>query len=199
MKTISDYKIKFKNEELKKQVQEFFEFYNKEEVALHSFEVANEAQRLATIFDLSEEQAFIAGLLHDISVVIPQEDRVSLQIALNEKVFEEERELPMILHQRQSVFISREVFGINDEKILSAIEGHTTLKKNATDLDKLVFIADKVKWDRTDSAPYLEELNIALQNSLDEACRVYIKWTLSDIIVFHPWLKDAMSDLGISY
>lgn len=105
----------------------------------------------------------------------------------------------MILHQKQSVFISREVFGIKDEEILSAIESHTTLRKNASQLDKLIFIADKVKWDRNYKAPYLDELNTALQESLDDACRVYIIWALSDIIVLHPWLKDAMDDLKINY
>ncbi|WP_455350568.1 bis(5'-nucleosyl)-tetraphosphatase (symmetrical) YqeK [Vagococcus silagei] len=191
--------MKFKDAELENQVQEFFESYNKEEVATHSIEVANEARKMAKTFGLPEEKAFIAGLLHDTGIVIPQEDRVPLHISLNEKVFEEEKELPMILHQKQSVFISREVFGITDEQILSAIESHTTLKKNATELDKLIFIADKVKWDRTDNAPYLDDLNKALRNSLDEGCKVYIKWALSDIIVFHPWLKEAMDDLKISY
>lgn len=199
MKMIADYKINFESIELKGQVQEFFDYYNKQETAIHSIEVAEEAKKLARQFGLSEDKAFIAGLLHDISVVIPNEERVSLQLSLNEEVLEEEKQLPMILHQKQSVFISKELFEVNDADILSAIESHTTLRKNATELDKLIFIADKVKWDRKNSAPYLDELNTALQESLDEACRVYINWLLNDIVVFHPWLKDAMIDLDISY
>jgi len=199
MKKIAEYKIDFENIELKEQVQEFFNHYNKSDTALHSFEVANEAQRLAYILGLSEEKAFKAGLLHDISVVIPNEERVPLQESLNKVVLKEEKELPMILHQKQSVFISTEVFGIKDKEILSAIESHTTLRKDATQLDKLIFIADKIKWDRNDSAPYLDDLEKALQISLDEACRVYINWALGDIVVLHPWLKDAMDDLNISY
>ncbi len=199
MKTITEYKIDFKSTELKEQVQEFFDHYSKSETAIHSFEVANEAQRLASLLGLSEEKAFIAGLLHDISVVIPNEERIPLQISLNQVVLEEEKELPMILHQKQSVFVSTEIFGIKDKEILSAIESHTTLRKNATQLDKLIFIADKIKWDRSHSAPYLDELNKALKISLDDACKVYINWAMTDIVVLHPWLTDAMDDLNISH
>ncbi len=35
----------------------------------------------------------------------------------------------MILHQKQSVCIAKELFNIKDREILSAIECHTTLKK----------------------------------------------------------------------
>ncbi|MGX4687634.1 bis(5'-nucleosyl)-tetraphosphatase (symmetrical) YqeK (plasmid) [Vagococcus sp. JNUCC 83] len=199
MKTVVEYKIDFENIELKDQVKEFLNHYNKKDTALHSLEVANEAQRLASILGLSEEKAFKAGLLHDISVVIPNEERILLQESLNKVVLKEEKELPMILHQKQSVFISTEIFGIKDKEILSAIESHTTLRKDATQLDKLVFIADKIKWDRSDNAPYLDDLERALQISLDEACRVYINWALGDIVVLHPWLKDAMDDLNIAY
>lgn len=197
MKTINDYKINFKSTDLKDQVKEFLIYYGKEDTVVHSFEVAEEAKKLAEKFNESSEKAFIPGLLHDISVVIPNEERVELQEYLNKEVLEEERILPMILHQKQSVFIAKELFGIKDKEILSAIECHTTLRKNASHLDKIVFIADKVKWDRDDSAPYLAELNNALKSSLNDGCRVYINWALSDIIVMHPWLSSGMSDLGM--
>lgn len=198
MNKIMAYQIPFRSKELKQQVEEFLNYYGKEKVNEHSYQVADEARKLAEKFNLSAEKAYVAGLLHDISVVIPNEERVALQRSLNKEVLKEEEILPMILHQKQSVFVAEELFGIQDAEILSAIECHTTLRKNASDLDKVVFIADKVKWDRDDSAPYLEELNQALTQSLDEGCRVYIRWALSDIIVLHPWLKDAMDDLALS-
>ncbi|WP_242542809.1 HD domain-containing protein [Vagococcus fluvialis] len=91
MKTINDYKINFKSNELKDQVKEFLTYYGKEETVVHSFEVAEEAKKLAKKFSESSEKAFIAGLFHDISVVIPNEERVELQEYLNEEVLEEER------------------------------------------------------------------------------------------------------------
>lgn len=197
MKTIEDYKINFKSIDLKEQVKEFLTYYKKADTVIHSFEVAEEARKLAEIFNVSTEKAYKAGLLHDISVVIPNEERVKLQKFLNEELLEEEYILPMILHQKQSVFIARKIFNINDVEILSAIECHTTLRKNERDLDKVVFLADKLKWDRSHNAPYLPMLTQALSISLDEGCRVYINWALSDVVVLHPWLKDSMQDLNV--
>lgn len=147
MKTIKEYQIDFKSVDLTKQVEEFFEYYDKRDIFIHSLNVANEAKSLATKFNVSEEKAYIAGLLHDISVVIPNEDRVSLQKQMGTELLKEEEMLPMILHQKQSVFISKEIFNIEDSEIMSAIECHTTLKKDSSVMDKIVFIADKIKWD----------------------------------------------------
>ena len=49
-----------------------------------------------------------------------------------------------LLHQRISTIIANEKFDIKDQDILSAIECHTTLKKDANDYDKAVFLADKI-------------------------------------------------------
>lgn len=192
-----EYQIHFNSEKLVERVQEYLTFYNKNETAAHSIEVAEEAKRLAVIFGVSAEKAYVAGLLHDISAVIPNEKRVELHQELGEEVLEAEVTLPMILHQKQSVFIARDCFNVTDKEVLSAIECHTTLKGNATSLDKVVFIADKIKWDRSDSAPYRELLEDSLTVSLDEGCRTYLKWALRDIIVLHPWLAEAIKELNV--
>lgn len=198
MKQIKDYGIDFKTDNLIDQVNEFFDYYHEEKTRKHSFEVAEEAKKLAEIFGVSKDKAFVASLLHDISVVIPNEDRISVHEGLNLNVLPEERLLPMILHQKQSVLIAKEIFGINDKEVLSAIESHTTLRKNASDLDKVVFIADKIKWDRDDCAPYLASLIKALQKSLNDGCRCYLDWAMIDIYVVHPWLKEARVELGMN-
>ncbi|EKK5271594.1 hypothetical protein HAX41_13660 [Enterococcus faecalis] len=98
--------------------------------------------------------------------------------------------MSQLLHQRQSVWIAKEFFYVKDCDVLCAIGCHTTLK-----MDKVVYFADKIKWDRGYTPPYLNELTVNLKESLDAACRVYIKWALSDVIVLHPYLKDAINDL----
>ena len=197
MKNIIEYKIPFSSKNIEIQVREFLNYYGKDKTVFHSYEVANKAKELAEKFNVPKDKAYLAGLLHDISVVIPDDERIEIQKSLGEEVLKEEEKLPMILHQKQSVCIAKELFNIKDREILSAIECHTTLKKNASSLDKVVFIADKIKWDRDHSAPYLKQLNKALDISLDQGCKTYIEWALTDIFVLHPWLKDAMCDLGM--
>ncbi|MGC3139923.1 bis(5'-nucleosyl)-tetraphosphatase (symmetrical) YqeK [Enterococcus faecalis] len=198
MKQIEEYNIDFSSTSLDIQVQEFFQYYDMPQIAVHSFEVANEAKKIAEIYKVSTKKAYIAGLLHDISAVIPNSERIEIHKKLGEQIYPEEKQLPMLLHQRQSVWIAKEFFYVKDCDVLCAIGCHTTLKKNASELDKVVYLADKIKWDRGYTPPYLNELTVNLKESLDAACRVYIKWALSDVIVLHPYLKDAINDLRLT-
>ncbi|MGM0217405.1 bis(5'-nucleosyl)-tetraphosphatase (symmetrical) YqeK [Enterococcus sp. AZ126] len=165
-------------------------------VARHSYTVAVEAKRLAERFDEDQRAAEIAGLLHDISAVIPNEKRIDLAESLDIDVLHSERKLPMIIHQKLSKYMAKELFGINDESILSAIECHTTLKKEYSRLDLIVFLADKIKWDRPGEPPYLSELLTALDTSLEEAALIYLDYLLnSKPVVIHPWATEAQEKL----
>lgn len=55
-----------------------------------------------------------------------------------------EEKYHFLLHQRISTIIANEEFDIKDQDILSAVQCHTTLKKDANDYDKAVFLADKI-------------------------------------------------------
>lgn len=99
---------------------------------------------------ISKSQAFVAGLLHDIGGVYPNHQRVEKAELFGIELLTEEREFPLIIHQKLSKYLAREHFKITDENILSAIECHTTLKENFTELDLIVFLADKISWDGGD-------------------------------------------------
>ncbi len=81
-------------------------------------------------------------------------------------------------------------------RFLSAITCHTTLKENFSKLDLIVFLADKIEWDRADAAPFLEELLAALDNSLEAAALCYLDWLFAgDLLVAHPWAVAAKQQL----
>ena len=164
------------------------------ETADHVAAVAAEAAKLARRFFIDEEQATLAGWLHDISAVIPNGQRIQAARELNIDVLPEEEQFPMIIHQKLSVPIAHELFGVPDPTVLSAIECHTTLKANPSTLDMIVFVADKVAWDRPGTPPYLNELVHALDKSLDAAALSYVDYLWrrrGELRVIHPWLVDA--------
>lgn len=166
--------------------------------AAHVVNVADEAMRLAALFDVSRCQAELAGLLHDISAVIPNQRRVQAARELGIDLLPEEEIFPMIVHQKLSVPIARELFGVTDAAVLSAIECHTTLKGNPSELDKMVFVADKIAWDQCGTPPYLDDLLAALDRSLDEAVLVYLDflWQQREQLqVVHPWMVAARDHL----
>ena len=168
-------------------------------VAQHVARVAQEARRLATHFGIDPQSAEIAGWLHDISAVIPNAVRVELCHALDIPVMSGEANFPMILHQKLSVAVARDVFGVEDTAVLSAIGCHTTLKAGASLLDKIMFVADKIKWDQPGNPPYLTEIETAVTHSIDDACSVYLShlWQQRDTLGYaHPWFLEAYEELA---
>ena len=166
--------------------------------AAHVAKVAAQASEFARRFGVDEARAEAAGWLHDISAVIPNEARIQTALENDIEVLPEERKLPMIVHQKLSALIARDLFDVTDTGVLSAIGCHTTLKADASPLDKVVFVADKVAWDQEGRPPYLAELEAALDSSLDDAAFVYLDdlWLRRDTLpVLHPWVAAAHRQL----
>ena len=186
---------------LPKDVAYFLEQNGHADTAKHCQCVAIQAEKLAHQFGVSEARAKTAGWLHDVSTVIPDEKRIQVALDYGVDVVPEERKLPMIVHQKLSALLARDFFGITEAGVLSAISCHTTLKKDASPLDKIVFVADKVAWDQEEQPPYLVELLSALEHSLDEAAFVYLDYLWQrrkTLPVLHPWVKEAHQQLASS-
>lgn len=160
----------------------------------HCLRVSAEAKRLAHQFGVNPDQAEVAGWLHDISAVFPVHRRLEIAKAVAVTVLPEEQAFPMIIHQKLSLVLARDLFGVRDEATLSAIGCHTTLRAKATPLDKVVFVADKIAWDQEGDPPYLVELLAAVGQSLDQAALCYLSylWRQRDQLpVVHPWMAEA--------
>lgn len=171
---------------------------NRKIVAEHSREVAIECKMLANRFKINSTDAEIAGLLHDISAIYPYDRRLEIANKLGIEVLEEERGVPLILHQKISQVMARDIWNIDDKMILDAIGCHTTLKDNASQLDLVLFVADKIKWDQKGIPPYINALNEGLTISLEHGAYAYIKYLMnnkSSLKIIHPWLKNAYDDL----
>ena len=157
--------------------------------------VANVADRNALIsktYDLDHDKCVIAGLLHDMSAVIKPEDMLKYAYENRLEVCEAERRYPFLLHQRLSKICAVEYFNISDEEILSAIECHTTLKKCPSKYEMSLFIADKLAWDRGGIPPFYEEVNAALDISLEAACYKYMEYMVESDMILCPhdnWIE----------
>lgn len=175
-------------------IKAFLLKYNKELTYKHSIRVANEARKIAIKYHENGGKAAIAGYLHDISAIFPNEDRVAVAEQFGIEILQEEREFPMIIHQKLSRIIAKEIFRVEDEEILNAINCHTTLRKYATKMDLVLFVADKIEWDQNGTPQYLIEVKKGLEKSLEHAAFAYISylWDRKDTLkVIHPWLEEA--------
>lgn len=183
---------------LKNEIKQYLVSKNCEKTYYHCMEVGEYAYQLGEKYLTSPEKVSIAGYLHDISAVYPNNQRISVAQKYEIELNEAEMAFPMIIHQKISKSIAKMDFGIEDNEILSAIECHTTLKKNYSDIDLVLFVADKIKWDQEGKPPYLDGLLQALNCSLENAAYFYIDYILKhDIKVVHPWLWDAYNQLNL--
>lgn len=165
----------------------------------HSLQVAEEARRLAPCYGVEVSLVEMAAWLHDISAVIPSSRRLEAARQLGLEVLPEEAAVPMILHQKLSVVIAEELLGVCRPEVLSAIGCHTTLKADATPSDKVVFIADKIAWDQAGKPPYLADVRVGLEHSLDAGVLAYLAylWQRRETLpVVHPWLAEAYRQLA---
>jgi predicted HD superfamily hydrolase involved in NAD metabolism len=165
----------------------------------HSQSVALEALSLAMRFGVDEKRAEQSAWLHDISAVIPVSERLQAALEYGLEVLPEEAAHPMILHQKLSAVLAREVFSIEDEGILQAIGCHTTLRAGYTTLDLVLFVADKLAWDQPGEAPYAAAMRAGLKQGLEQAAWVYMDrlWQRrAELKCVHPWMVTALQALS---
>ena len=171
--------------------------HHREKTLRHVEEVAVTSVRLAGIHGLDTEKVALAAMLHDISVIMSPQEMYETALKRNLPLDPAEEKYHVLLHQRMSRIIAQERFGVEDEEILSALECHTTLKKNAGTYDQVLFISDKISWDQEGHPPYYDQLKRMSAKSLDEACCYYIRCQLEHglLLMTHRWLLEAYEDL----
>ncbi|MGG4555471.1 bis(5'-nucleosyl)-tetraphosphatase (symmetrical) YqeK [Paenibacillus humicus] len=165
----------------------------------HTMEVASEAIRIAKLFDLDPQKVECAALLHDISNVVPISRMLEVAEQLSIEVLEEEYKYDRSVHQKLSRYMAQDIFGIQDEEILSAIESHTTHKPSSNMTDKILFVSDKISWNLPGEHPYLYRMREAVDRlEIDKAVFIYLDhiWEQRNILkLVHPWLIKAREEL----
>lgn len=128
----------------------------------HSIRVAEEAKRLAVHYGVNEENAYIAGLLHDIAKEYDDEenkywvDKYNLDECLLDK------NNSKICHAEIGAIVAKELYQVSDE-ICQAIRYHTIGNKDMNMLDKIIFVADKIESGK-DYPGIEEEREVAYKN-----------------------------------
>lgn len=190
--------LKLSND-LEQNIRSFFVANNDNDTLNHTLTVASEAKRVAELLGVDPIKAEQAGLLHDISNVVPVTKMLDVAKELLIEIMEEEYKYDRIVHQKLSKAMARDIFNIHDQEILDAIECHTTLKPKSTLLDKVLFISDKISWDLPGEHPYLLEIRDEVnKRNLNAGILIYLNhiWEQrSKMKLVHPWLIEAREEL----
>jgi nicotinate-nucleotide adenylyltransferase len=140
----------------------------------HSLAVAELASRLAKKYGIDENQAYLAGILHDCVKYIGIEKIKTLITENNIEVFEQESQAPKTLHAPVGAYIAEHKFGIKDKNILDAIRFHTIGRCNMSLLEKIIFISDKIE-PVTREKDFRAKILPQLHKSLDHAIFAYFE------------------------
>jgi predicted HD superfamily hydrolase involved in NAD metabolism len=165
----------------------------------HVLRVVAEARRLARRHGIDEQRAALAALGHDLLRAKPPAELLSMAETAGIELSALERESPLLLHGPLAAHLLAERFGVEDPEVLAAARYHTTGRAGMSDLERLIFVADKIEPSKLRGRPELAETRRLAETSLREAMRHFMEahveharargWQL------HPDTVAALDDL----
>lgn len=161
--------------------------YQTQELFEHSKAVVLTAMRLNSLHNLKQDfkKVFLACFLHDNAKKRPSLDGLNVPIdAVGTPV----------LHQFLGAEKAKRDFDIQDAEVLDAIRYHTTAKADMTTLEKLVYTADSVSFDRTyDPIPAIRDIAM---HDFNEGFKAVLRYTYQKVSAsgkgMHPLTQQAV-------
>lgn len=108
----------------------------------HTLGVEKEAVRYAKKLGGDTYKAAVAGLLHDVTKCVPNDQQLAYLDAHHVPVTPLERANPKLYHAMSGAAVAKYEYGVEDQEILDAIRYHTTLREEMTLLDQIIYMAD---------------------------------------------------------
>lgn len=137
----------------------------------HCLRVADESVKLAKIYNISEEKAYIAGLLHDIAKEFSLDENKEWLLKIG-KDYLLSLEFKRIIHSEVGALVVKELYNL-DDSIINAIRYHNIGNINMDMLAKIVFVADKIESGK--DYPGIEEERVLAYQNIDEALLLCLK------------------------
>ena len=161
-------------------VRHFYRAMGRPDTLAHVTQVAEKAQDLAVRFGADRAAANLAALAHDLAAVVPAAKMIAVAERMGLPVDGADRAIPLLLHGPIAAAALVKKLGVRDEDVLNAVRYHSTLRAGASDLEKVIFLADKLAYDPTSphGGEYLPALTAA--PTLDDASLVYLDFLLDN-------------------
>lgn len=163
----------------------------------HTLGVMYTAESLAMRYGADMTKAAVAGLLHDCAKCIPNAQKIKQCKKHGIEISEMERKNPSLLHAKLGAYMAKNVYGVEDEEILSAIRWHTTGKPDMSMLDIIIYMADYIEPNR-DKAPNLKEIRRLSFENIEEALYQVLAGTLA-YLNDRPETIDPMTKLSYDF
>lgn len=164
---------------------------------IHCLNVAKEAERLARIYGANPVKAKVAGLLHDATKDFTEKEQLQLFSKFSIILSDVELVSGKLWHAMSGEVYVKNILGVDDGEILSAIRYHTTAKANMSLLEKIIYIADFTSADR--NYKDVDDIRKSANFDLNSTMEMTLKFTINDLTakgcVVHPDTIDAYNDI----
>ena len=168
----------------------------------HTLAVAYTARSLARAHGVDEHKAEIAAALHDCAKCLPADE---MRRICKERGLTDDPDIlasGALMHSLVGASLAETDYGVTDREILDAIASHTTGRPGMTDLEMVVFLADKAEPTRVRYAS-LDKVRMLAPLSLKRAMIVSMEGTRDYVKnggkPLHPqslqtlaWLKETV-------
>ncbi|MBR3961728.1 MAG: bis(5'-nucleosyl)-tetraphosphatase (symmetrical) YqeK [Clostridia bacterium] len=163
----------------------------------HSLCVADEAKRLAILYGADAEKAFFAGLLHDITKNAPENEQLQMFEVFGIIADSITQKSHKLWHAVTGAAYIKNILGITDEEVLSAVRYHTTAKRGMSLLEKILYLADFTSADRDyeDVDVMRKKVDISLDDAMQYALCYTIKELADKQVAIHPDTFEAYNEI----
>lgn len=169
-----------KNQELIKSITNYLKKNLSKKRYTHSLNVAKTAKKLAEIYGEDEDRAYLAGLVHDVAKEEPKQQLLLSVLASKRDVCVQEKQIPALYHAIAGAERAEEIFGIDDEEILTAVRYHTVCAGGLSKLCYIIYIADLTSEDR-DYKDVTKMRKLSVKN-LDAAMLEALSFSIKDTV-----------------
>lgn len=145
--------------------------------------------QLAVCYGVDQQQAAMAGLMHDLAKFFSTNRLLTIAQSEGIKIDSICATHPHLLHADVSAIVARVEFGVDDEEILAAIRNHTLGSPQMSKLSCVVFVADALEPNRGNTPELVTLRRIAQENlyqSVQQTCDYSLRYLLSHQKIIHP-------------
>ena len=146
----------------------------------HTKRVVEVAKKLAVHYKMPPSIVALAALFHDYAKEMPKDEMKQVLLANNRHDIVDLA--PAIWHAAAGAYLVQERYPFGSE-IFLPIFYHTTGRKDMTDLEKVIFLADFIEPRR--NFPGLEEVREATWENLDEAMYLALNLNIDKLLNNH--------------
>lgn len=163
----------------------------------HSIAVSDTAVKLARLYGVDTDKAYVAGLLHDCAKNLPLEEMLRKCEDYDVFLDEYEKNNSALIHAKLGEAVARVEFGISDGEILEAIKWHTLGCGEMSVLSKIIYVADMIEPNRHfDGIEELRRLSVVDLNKAVIACtNATISFTTSRKKDVHPMAYKLLEEI----